>query len=131
VRDITGVLCEQLPVALSQTISSAKYVFIFYLPAMMVLQDCFLSSNHTFTDFAGDFKVDDNLRVSIKKKRCLVFLLLLLSGNVQPNPGPPSSSSSSSQIAIPADFKSRSGLGFIHLNVRSLLPKFGHLGKLD
>ena len=38
--------------------------------------------------------------------------------NVQPNPGPPSS-----QIATPADFKSRSGLGFIHLNVRSLLSK--------
>lgn len=24
---------------------------------------------------------------------------------------------------VPADFKSRSGLGFIHMNVRSLLPK--------
>ena len=58
--------------------------------------------------------------MSIKRKRCLVFLLLLLSGNVQPNPGPPSSSS---QIATPADFKSRSGLGFVHLNVRSLLSK--------
>ena len=58
--------------------------------------------------------------VSFKRKGCLFFCLLLLSGNVQPNPGPPSSSS---QIASPADFKARSGLGFIHLNVRSLLVK--------
>jgi len=58
----------------------------------------------------------------LRGKDAWFLLLLLLSGNVQPNPGPPSSSS---QIATPADFKARSGLGFIHLNVRSLL------GKLD
>ena len=88
----------------------------------MVLQDCFSNSNHTLADFSGDSKVDDNVCVSIKRKRCLFFLLLLLSGNVQPNLGPPSSSS---QMATPADFKARSGLGLIRLNVRSLL------GKLD
>ena len=60
----SGVFREQFPVALSQPISSANYVCLFCLPAMMVLQDCFLISNHTFADFVGDFKVDDNLCVS-------------------------------------------------------------------
>ena len=113
----SDVLHKQLLVALSQTFSSTN-VCLSHLPAMMVLQDCFLSSNLTFEEFAGDFKADDNVCVSVKRKRCLFFLLLLLSGNVQLNPGPPSSSSS--QIATPADFISRSGLGFIHLNVGEL-----------
>jgi len=46
-------------------------------------------------------------------------LLLLISGNVQPNPGPDSVIS----FNTPDDFKSRAGLGFIHLNVRSMLAK--------
>ena len=80
----SDVLHKQLPVTLSQTICSTKYVCLFCLPAMMVLQDCFLSSNHTLADFSGDSKVDDNVCVSIKRKRCL-FLLLLLPGA---SPGP-------------------------------------------
>ncbi len=39
-----------------------------------------------------------------------------MSGNVQPNPGPIG-------FITPADFKERSGLGFFHFNVRSLVPK--------
>ncbi len=44
----------------------------------------------------------------------------MLSGNVQPNPGPITSMHC---LPTPSDFKSRSRLGFIHLNVRSLVPK--------
>lgn len=53
-----------------------------------------------------------------RKRKCLVLILLLISGNVHPNPGPIINS-----LGTPEDFKSRTGLGFIHLNVCSLLPK--------
>ena len=52
------------------------------------------------------------------KQRLMIILLLLLSGNVQPNPGPELQCTQT-----PADFKSKSGLKFVHLNVRSLVPK--------
>lgn len=55
---------------------------------------------------------------SLARQKVLILLLLLLSGNVQPNPGPPAN-----HIDTPEEFKSRSGLGIIHINVRSLLPK--------
>lgn len=48
-------------------------------------------------------------------QRRLIILLLLLSGNIQPNPGP--------EVQTPSDFKFLPGLKIIHLNVRSLLPK--------
>lgn len=41
-------------------------------------------------------------------------------GNVQPNPGP---TTSITCLVTPSDLKSRTGLGFTHLNVRSLVPK--------
>lgn len=50
----------------------------------------------------------------------MIILLLMLSGNVQPNPGP---TTTMQNISTPLDFKSRTGLGFIHLNVRSLVSK--------
>lgn len=52
------------------------------------------------------------------KQRIFILLLLLLSGNVQPNPGP-----ALNNISTPDEFKARSGLGLIHINIRSLLPK--------
>lgn len=51
----------------------------------------------------------------------MTVLLPLISGNIQPNPGPVSDSASS--LETPADFKSRCGLDFIHLNVQSLISK--------
>ena len=48
----------------------------------------------------------------------MIVLLLLLSGNIELNPG-----SDINCLSTPCDFKSRSGLGVVHLNVRSLLPK--------
>jgi len=43
-----------------------------------------------------------------------------MSGNVQPNPGPVTDMIS---LQTPADFLKRSGIGFVHINVKSLLPK--------
>lgn len=45
-------------------------------------------------------------------KNCLSVLLLFMSGNVQPNPG----HDTHANFTTPADFKERSGLGFLHLN---------------
>ncbi len=50
----------------------------------------------------------------------MIMLLLMLSGNVQPNPQP---ITSVKYLPAPSDFKSRTGLGFMHLNARSLVPK--------
>ncbi len=52
------------------------------------------------------------------KQRSLIVLMLLMSGNVSPNPGP----HIASNFTTPVELRSRSGLGFIDLNVRSLLP---------
>lgn len=54
------------------------------------------------------------------KQRSAINILLLKSGNVQPNPGPEMQC-----IQMPSDLKSQSGLNVIHLNVRSLLSKMG------
>lgn len=51
------------------------------------------------------------------------IVLLLLSGKVQPNPGPDLLQT----IYSPCNFKNRSGLGIMHFNVRSLLPKMDML----
>ena len=58
------------------------------------------------------------LSCNVVKQRWLIVLLLLISGNVQPNPGPELQC-----IQMPSDCKSLSGLNIIHLNVRSLLSK--------
>ena len=50
------------------------------------------------------------------RQRCLTMLLLLMAG-ISPNPGPVGN------ISTPLDFSNRSGLGIVHSNVRSLLPK--------
>ena len=53
------------------------------------------------------------------KSRVLVIILLLISGHFQPNPG----LDSQTLCQTPDDFKSRSSLGIIHLNVQSLMSK--------
>ena len=57
-----------------------------------------------------------------EKRKCFVVILLLLSGDVHPNPGPDCNC-----LSTPDDLKARSGLGIIHINVRSLLPKIDHI----
>lgn len=47
-------------------------------------------------------------------------MLLVLSGNVQPNPSP---DGGSEVFNTPADFKCLTGLGVLHINVQSLLAK--------
>lgn len=49
----------------------------------------------------------------------MIMLLLMLSGNVQPNPWPITPMYC---LPTPSDFKSRTGLGFMNLNVRILVP---------
>lgn len=68
-----------------------------------------LWSRHSFHQPASTHSV---------RRKCFIFLLLLLSGNIELNPGPDINC-----LDTPSDFKSRSGLGVFHLNVRSLLPK--------
>lgn len=50
----------------------------------------------------------------------MVMLLLILSGNVQPNPG---SNTFVQCLPTPSDIRSKTGLGFLHLNFRGLVPK--------
>lgn len=56
--------------------------------------------------------------------RFLILLLLLISGNVKSNPGPELPVIDSlSHLLTPLEFSSRHGLGFLHVNARSLIPK--------
>lgn len=52
------------------------------------------------------------------KQIIFILLLLLFSGNVQPNPGPVLNN-----IRTPDEFNAWTGLGLVLLNIRSLLPK--------
>lgn len=60
---------------------------------------------------------------NVTKQRLLIVLLLLLSGNVQPNPGPELQC-----IQTPSDYKSFCGLKLIHINVRSLSNEMNMVG---
>uniref|UniRef100_A0A1A8AW44 Uncharacterized protein n=1 Tax=Nothobranchius furzeri TaxID=105023 RepID=A0A1A8AW44_NOTFU len=86
------------------------------LQSFMLLYDHFTCSFNRVTNVVSrQQKTESKENV---KQRMLIVLLLLLSGNVQPNPGP------EPQCAkTPSDFKSLSGLKHIHLNVCSLLNK--------
>ena len=57
--------------------------------------------------------------------RSLILLLLRSSGDVEVNPGPavPSSTPIPQGLSFD-DFCNRNSLGFMHVNIRSLLPKF-------
>lgn len=52
---------------------------------------------------------------SLKRRKCFI---LLLSGDVQPNPSP-----LPNHTGPPDEFRARSGLGIININIRSMLPK--------
>ncbi|XP_055737597.1 uncharacterized protein LOC129822986 [Salvelinus fontinalis] len=57
--------------------------------------------------------------------RTLILLLLCSSGDVEVNPGPAVPSSTPIPQALSfVDFCNRKSLGFMHVNIRSLLPKF-------
>lgn len=89
------------------------------LTSVMALRDNFYNYTHCNFKIVEVNSKDYNIKSF--RQRCLIVLLLLISGNVQPNQGPVTASASS--FETPADFKSRYGLGFIHLNVQSLISK--------
>lgn len=109
---------EQLPIQLDRDIN--------FLPALPrdlpKLQCIFALYNYlTCSLNEGICLASTYQRIESKsnvKQRLLIVLLLLLSGNVQPNPGPELQCPQT-----PSDFKSLSGLKYVHLNVHSLLPK--------
>lgn len=83
----SNVIHEPFSFALiSMPISSGNFVCSVRYPSIKVLQDCFFSAAHSMADLANYAKAKDVLGVSIK--RCLILMLLFISGNVQPNPGP-------------------------------------------
>ena len=63
--------------------------------------------------------------VLIAFSRTLILLLLCSSGDVEVNPGPAvPSSTTTPQVLSFVDFCNRKSLGSMHVNIRSLLPKF-------
>lgn len=55
--------------------------------------------------------------------KILILLLLLVTGNMSTNPGPDLLPESLHQLPTPLEFSNRHGLGFLHINARSLVPK--------
>lgn len=73
-----------------------------------VLKSCFCVSTDSLFLSILSSDVKSNCNPKVFKVRCMILLLLLLSGNIEPNPGP-----GIDCIQTPADFKLRSGLGII------------------
>jgi hypothetical protein len=66
-----------------------------------------------------------NSLVPIAFSCTLILLILCSSGEVEVNPGPADPSSTPNPHVFSfVDFCNRKSLGFMHVNVRSLLPKF-------
>jgi hypothetical protein len=69
--------------------------------------------------------------VRLAFSRILILLLLCSSGDVEVNPGPAvPSSTPTPQVLSFVDFCNRKSLGFMHVNIRSLLPTFVELTAL-
>ena len=91
-----------------------------HLLSLLLLNDYFIPSENSWSIFLNRSDITKNTKNYRHTLRCVITLLLLLSGNVQPNPGP---ATTTMCLQTPADFLNRTGIGFIHMNVRSLLPK--------
>lgn len=59
-------------------------------------------------------------------RRGLIILMSFVSGNVHPNPGPAIQGPTASSLSF-NDFCERKSLGFLHVNIRCLLPKLDYL----
>jgi len=94
-----------------------KATNLLHLHYLSILKDWFIVSADSLPAFC--ISLNSKSGTFCCKSRLLVIILLLISGNVQPNPGP----DSIKLCDTAEDFKSRSGLGIIHLNVRSLKLK--------
>ena len=88
--------------------------------ALIVLNSVIVRDSYNVTALTGS-----SSRGSVKKSisRILILLLLLISGNVNSNPGPELPVGSLTHLSTPIEFSSRHGLGFLHINARSLVPK--------
>ncbi len=94
---------------LLQPLFSCGCVDLVHLMSIKVLQDNFTISINSINEF--ELEVNTKSESSIKglqglKQTCIIVLLLLISGNVQPSPGPDVAESFNTS----ADFKSRSWL---------------------
>lgn len=90
-------------------------------PALIILNSFCVNDWHNVIPLSDPIE-----RGSEKKSRSrfLILLLLLISGNVSSNPGPELSATDNLlHLSTPLDFRNRHGLGFLHVNARSLIPK--------
>lgn len=108
----------QMPRGLAEDSNLAWFLprDVLQLQNLLILNDYFAFDGSYCWDSHSKNTTDPSYNDA--KQRWLIFLLLLLSGNVQPNPGPELHC-----ISLPSDVKSMSGLSVIHLNVGSLLFK--------
>lgn len=119
--------------------SSPDLMDLINLVCIYALQDNFIMplSSVSFPDSKRSHSHSGHISKYLKQ-RCLIVLLLLISGNIQPNPGPEHSFftniSHASVTPQPAKnlttfdhFCSRKSLGLLHINIRSLLPKLDEL----
>lgn len=90
---------------------------------LLNLQNVVCSAKELCLDFKNGQSVY-NLPLKNLKQRCLIMLMLLMAGNINPNPGPVENC-----LSTPLEFSDRSGLGVLHLNVRSLMPKLDQIRK--
>ena len=97
-----------------------KQVNFKHLLSLLLLNDYFIPSENSWPVFLNTSDITKNTKNDRHTLRCVIMLLLLLSGNVEPNPGP---ATTTMCLQTPADFLDRTCIGFIHMNVRSLLPK--------
>ena len=98
-------------------VDSFKFAKLLRLSCLFILKSNFTCSDNSLIALVIKPKNYQSV-LPCSKHRYFILLLLFLSGNVHPNPGPVSNC-----ISTPDDFKSRTGLGIIHINARSMLSK--------
>lgn len=90
------------------------------LLCLSVLKSCFVFLENTLADFVNLTHSDNESPSRVTEKRYLIFLLLLISSNIQPNPNP---ADTNIKICNNPDIKCRSVLGVIHMNIWTVLYK--------
>jgi len=116
----------ELPAQKLQPLYSVPSVSLLRFLCLAVLKSFTLSSDNDLMLFFNSLHTKNAVSLgATMRQRCLIIMLLIICGDVQPNPGPVDIDSKICNT--PADFKNRSGLGIIHLNMRSMLPKIDSL----
>lgn len=116
-QDFVGSQCWMYCMSMGSQHANFKHLL-----SLLLLSDCFIPSKNSWSKItmSGDSKNCMKHCLNTRMLKCIITLMLLMSGNVQPNPGPVTDMIS---LQTPADFLNRSGIGCVHINVRSLLPK--------